>query len=93
MALSVALARAQALPGSLAQWSPDFPRMDRFSSRDRPISSVIQIYVFYRSTACCGTGFLQRGGKLPIGPELHRHAPVGVDCRVTSASQMARPLA
>ncbi len=43
MALSVALARAQALPGSLAQWSPDFPRVDRFSNRDRPISGFSNI--------------------------------------------------
>src|SRR5688500_882655 len=40
VALSVVHMHAQELPGNPAQWSPDFPRMAAFASRDRPISSV-----------------------------------------------------
>lgn len=45
VALSVVWIHAQELPGNLAQWSPDFPRVDWFSNRDRPISGVVEIYV------------------------------------------------
>ena len=34
---------AQELPGNLAQWSPDFPRWDDYSRRDRPISDAPEI--------------------------------------------------
>ena len=44
VALSVVHPHAQELPGNPAQWSPDFPRMAAFASRDRPISSSPEIY-------------------------------------------------
>src|SRR5687767_4181725 len=72
--------RAQALPGSLAQWSPDFPRLDLFSRRDRPISG----------TALNITRLVLVSCTLPAATRLYRETTA---VRTISASQSARPFA
>ena len=78
MALSVVHMHAQELPGNPAQWSPDFPRMATFASRDRPISSTTEIYPeLTRRTMV----------------EAHPPGFAEDVARSISASQIARPLA